>query len=1575
MKTKALIMLLLLLFCTMVFASEDPNDAAEHARKTQELNQLAERFKAETGFTGRINYGYERMRLGSFEGNFSDIPFTTEGDTIAFRQACERIVEKILPYSPANRSQLSKSRITKQWGGYTTDYYQQVGGYRVEGAGFIMITYEEGRKHFSVGDNTVDLPEGDVSVIITREDAIEIYGKIVDDELQRRYSNFVPDFSIKYYNINKRKQDLKPLYRLCWVGGLSRRLVIDVNTGEIYVNEASIINDLSVNVKGSAYPDHNLEESVYELTDTKVVATCDGNLEVVFYTDSMGNANISGEEIEDVKACLESSFVTVYDGSTENSAATQISKHLDDPLSPTIMFGRQDYVGNPSNQYYHANKFIDWASERMFAYPIVFPMIDVITGCHSTEGSRFFREQFIITINEISGDYSSCICHELTHMLVYTKLNNEFMNSVGTDQQNKFLYGGMDEAFSTYLPCSYLGNSVYQSIPQFSTNISDLITVQSICDDIYPSTSVTEDFYSNYFCKNPLASAWWALRGNQYFPADDQKNGVDTLLIAGLGIVRRDIEDNAAYRYKPRYFYNILMSRVDDGSAPFALNSKQIAIKEAYESRGFHFEPKVESYSVAGKSRNVYSPGDQVHAKITKAPQNTAFTVYVIRHDDYTFLDGAHVSTLAPYYATGFTPIAVDSTDADGKWDGLIWTIPTEAGNVDGGYDIIVDFGSPQAPDNQIHFTYTAANVRDGIDGLDEPGFKVKTPTSIDIVLALDCSPSMSDRSQLARTARQFVGQLEDSDRVGVFGFAAEVGDDSYLQDVVISRIPSGSLGLTPILNNKDYLCGDGVINFPSTYPYNSYWTDMRTPIEKGFLCFDELARPKHFVTLSDGWHCLPNGTIDPNTDEFHDPTNEIHNRISYSYVPYGIQCHTMRYKAYPTNNDGDYPYNEAQSNMLMNRIAEWGNGSSRSRKYVNETYQEINAILDTIRQSSSSIDENRSYTGPNPAQDTEILQFLVDKNAHSLVANFSINWPCTDTSGLIDFNLVSPSGIDVTLNPDYYRYYASLGRVELPFPEQGLWEAIVTRPQSTSSVSSFSFSAKIQSDLEVHFTDPPRKHRMNVPLPLTVKAFEYLEPVTDAQVKVFLRRDDWFMELSLLDDGYHNDEQANDGIYSNYMYAYSSILQQFPHNAAGVYDLIFELSSQSLSAKRIRKYRIQLEPPEDYPYASTERRLHSGWNWVGYPRLQRDDTGTLIDYANVSLLPHLTDIESADGHAEYRDNHWAYYGLESLNSVDGYKLRTNMNDDDTIRLYELGTIIDTLMVHQLQREEWTWLTYPCYEVAKPLEALADVEDKIDYIMAEQWSMKRDDSRNWISDGFIRPYLKYGDSIMVRATGACSFVWNSPLTIPDVSEPQKTSYFTYEDKPDYETLMIESIEGSEEYTEIGIFQDDTCIGARVIQAFPIQILAYSTPMDEGGGDISVMLYSDSKGLTNAILKLSGSKHQTIEPELHGFRSFIVQTDNQPILPVFALHSNYPNPFNPITNISFSVPSKGKVKLTVYNVKGQKVKELFNDNLDQGQHTIQWNGTDNRNRSVGSGIYLTCVEFEGKTKTMKMMLMK
>jgi hypothetical protein len=71
---------------------------------------------------------------------------------------------------------------------------------------------------------------------------------------------------------------------------------------------------------------------------------------------------------------------------------------------------------------------------------------------------------------------------------------------------------------------------------------------------------------------------------------------------------------------------------------------------------------------------------------------------------------------------------------------------------------------------------------------------------------------------------------------------------------------------------------------------------------------------------------------------------------------------------------------------------------------------------------------------------------------------------------------------------------------------------------------------------------------------------------------------------------------------------------------------------------------------------------------------------------------------------------------------------------------------------------------------------------------------------------------------------------------------------------------------------------------------------------------------------------------------------------------FALHQNYPNPFNPSTTIGFSVSQSGPAMLEVYDVTGRHVRTLLRGNVAAGQHTVQWDGRDDRGFSVGSGVY-------------------
>jgi Tol biopolymer transport system component len=92
--------------------------------------------------------------------------------------------------------------------------------------------------------------------------------------------------------------------------------------------------------------------------------------------------------------------------------------------------------------------------------------------------------------------------------------------------------------------------------------------------------------------------------------------------------------------------------------------------------------------------------------------------------------------------------------------------------------------------------------------------------------------------------------------------------------------------------------------------------------------------------------------------------------------------------------------------------------------------------------------------------------------------------------------------------------------------------------------------------------------------------------------------------------------------------------------------------------------------------------------------------------------------------------------------------------------------------------------------------------------------------------------------------------------------------------------------------------------------------------------------------------------------------------------VFALQGNYPNPFNPSTTIQFTLAASGKVNLVIYNVAGQKVRELVKDAvMTPGIHNVLWDGHNDLGIPVSSGIYLSRLQMGGKSLAGRMLLMK
>ncbi|MCE5249555.1 T9SS type A sorting domain-containing protein [bacterium] len=85
--------------------------------------------------------------------------------------------------------------------------------------------------------------------------------------------------------------------------------------------------------------------------------------------------------------------------------------------------------------------------------------------------------------------------------------------------------------------------------------------------------------------------------------------------------------------------------------------------------------------------------------------------------------------------------------------------------------------------------------------------------------------------------------------------------------------------------------------------------------------------------------------------------------------------------------------------------------------------------------------------------------------------------------------------------------------------------------------------------------------------------------------------------------------------------------------------------------------------------------------------------------------------------------------------------------------------------------------------------------------------------------------------------------------------------------------------------------------------------------------------------------------------------------------------SFPNPFNPSTTIEFTLPEAGQSDLIIYNIAGQKVRELVSENMAAGHHTTVWDGRDDSGNSVSAGIYFARLTCGGMTTTGKMVMVK
>jgi hypothetical protein len=148
-------------------------------------------------------------------------------------------------------------------------------------------------------------------------------------------------------------------------------------------------------------------------------------------------------------------------------------------------------------------------------------------------------------------------------------------------------------------------------------------------------------------------------------------------------------------------------------------------------------------------------------------------------------------------------------------------------------------------------------------------------------------------------------------------------------------------------------------------------------------------------------------------------------------------------------------------------------------------------------------------------------------------------------------------------------------------------------------------------------------------------------------------------------------------------------------------------------------------------------------------------------------------------------------------------------------------------------------------------------------------------------------------------------------------------------------------------------------------------------------DLAIKLFEDIPFLPRGTMRFRVSATDGIDTtkitgedrKLFIDRYEYLSTKDEGIPTEFALHENYPNPFNPTTTLRFDLPELSDMTLTIYNMLGQKVKTFNMQSTPAGYHSVTWDATNDYGEQVGAGVYLYQLQTKDFVKTRKMVLLK
>lgn len=438
---------------------------------------------------------------------------------------------------------------------------------------------------------------------------------------------------------------------------------------------------------------------------------------------------------------------------------------------------------------------------------------------------------------------------------------------------------------------------------------------------------------------------------------------------------------------------------------------------------------------------------------------------------------------------------------------------------------------------------------------------------------------------------------------------------------------------------------------------------------------------------------------------------------------------------------------------------------------------------------------------------------------------------------------------------------------------------------------------------------------------------------------------------------------------------------------------------------------------PYDYDrFAYYEYDDHPQGNWMCFPVID-DQSEVIIDntpYRSDNMRAFFYDYEGSQSFMDYVSFKW-YDPLNVFKENKHYPDNTikwhymhGINSDKGFLGYKVvfnsPVVTDKFHGYHVHPQAWVevpehsvenWIGYFIPQTQTSYMAFGSYMDELYYIQHKNWTMARTSIERgapWIVQGQLgtpRPSISYGDMVIVKRFAPdgvnpdiAEFQWKS-LGQSQKYVREQPEYFSFDMLPEYTAIFVE-VDSFTTAKELAIMSNDQCYGAAVVTEGTVMIPAFISTLPEGS-ELQLVSWDGAKSEIKPIsmnlfdpdhdsfIKCSAFNKSDADYYLINIGSN-PQEDDAPPAQQFSIQ-NYPNPFNPSTTIKYSVPTDGEVVITIHNIRGQVVKTLISDYKSDGLHQEIWNGKDQQENNVATGIYFVRIQTKDSSLTHKMIMLK